>query len=215
MVQLSTREDLHQELMGATSARQGQVLWVDSNNGNDGNPGADPRHALLTLTRALAMSEAGDTIRLAPGGSETVTTSLAMNKARVKVICEVSSPRQGFELNGATSLDLLTCSAGDCHVEGLHFSRVAGAGATTAGLLTTAAADRLTVKNCFFDDSAVTSSWVGYGIEVTNACQGLAVLDCLFIDHHRSVIFVNTDTAQIGTLVEGWRLWHGSGSARF
>ena len=185
-------KDLVAQNSHAARARRpiGDVYYVDSTNGRDGSSGLEPRFALLTLARALELARAGSTIFLEPGGSETVTTSLAVATAGLKIVCDVDNPHQGYEITGAGDLDLLTVSAADVTLEGLRFTRSAGAGAAVAGVLTTAAADRLTVRNCAFDYRALTSAWSNFGIEVTDNCEDLRVLDCFFADCHRGVTFV-------------------------
>ena len=187
----STRKRLEQRSQAgkALGFPAGDVLYVSS-AGSDGNDGLDPDHTLLTLVRALELVEAGDTIFLEPGGSETVTASVAVDTAGIRIVCPVVSPHQGYEITGAGSLDLLTVSVADVTLEGLRFTRSAGAGAAVAGVLTTAGADRLTVRNCAFDYRALTSAWSNFGVEVTDDCDDLLVQGCFFADCHRGITFV-------------------------
>lgn len=197
MAQLATKHQLRQESMAAKALGYptGDVLFVDADNGNDGNSGVTKEHALQTLVQALTKASAGDTIVLAPGGSESLSASVAVSLAGLKIICPVTNPQQGYELTGAGTLDLLTVSAADVHLEGLRFTRTAGAGSTTAGILTTAAADRLTVRRCAFDYTALSSSWTNYGIELTDDIDDVLIEECLFLDCHRGVLFA-TATAK-------------------
>src|SRR3990167_198192 len=79
-----------------------------------------------------------------PTTATTPTTARAtVSLANLRIVCPVKNPQQGYELTGAGTVDLLTVSAADVTIEGLRFTRTAGAGPTTAGLLTTAGAARL------------------------------------------------------------------------
>lgn len=167
----------------------GKILYVDSNAGQDGYDGLSEEHPLLTLTRAIALADAGDTIVCVPGGSETVTATLAVAVARLKIVCPARNPASGFNVSGAGTIDLMTVSAADCHVEGLKFSHT-GATSSAAGILTTSAADRLVVRRCQFDDSAIVTNFTGFGVEVTDAVNDLIVEDCEFLDCHRGILFI-------------------------
>lgn len=167
----------------------GTVWYVDSSAGNNANDGLSARHPVSTLVYALSLAAAGDTIMLAPGGSESLTSTVTVSLEGVRIVCPVSHPQQGYELTGAGSLDLLTVSAADVLISGLRFTRTAGAGSTTAGILTTSAADRLHVRNCAFDYTALTSAWTNYGVELTDACNDVLIEGCTFLDCHRGVVF--------------------------
>lgn len=173
----------------------GDVIYVDSVNGVDGNNGLDKAHPLQTLVRALALASAGDTIVLAPGGSETVTATVAVSLAKLKILCPATNPASGYEIRGAGTLALMTVSAADVHVEGLKFVHT-GATASAAGILTTADADRLVVKRCRFDDTEITTTWTGIGIQVTNLCHDVLVDGCVFADPMIGVKFT-MDTSSI------------------
>lgn len=191
MVAISKGKQLAQEAMGAAAFSQplGRMFFVDSVNGSNGNDGTSRIHPVKTLAYAVGLAAAGDTILLAPGGAETLTATITVSLAGLKILCPAAHPQQGYELTGAGTVDLLTVSAADVHLEGLRFTRAAGAGSTTAAVLTTAGADRLLVKGCSFDCTALTSSWTNYGLEITDDCDDVLVEDCLFLDCHRSVLF--------------------------
>jgi hypothetical protein len=185
MVSVATKDRLLQVGAGLLV---GRTWFVDSNAGSDGNPGSSPLLPLLTLTRALVLAEAGDTIVCAPGGSETVTATLAVAVARLKIVCPAANPRSGFTVQGAGTLALMTVTAADVHVEGLRFAHT-GTTASAQGILTTNAADRLTVVRCLFDDSAIVTTFTGAGVEVVNACDDVLVQDCTFLDQQFGVKF--------------------------
>ena len=173
----------------ASASPLGKILFVDSVNGADGNPGLDELHPLLTLTQAVSLADAGDTIVCNPGGSETVTAAIAVAVADLKILCPALNPRSGFTIEGAGTLDLLSVTAAGCHVEGMRFAHT-GATSSAAGILTSNAADRLTVVRCLFDDSAIVTTFTGFGVEVTNACDDVVIKDCEFVDCHRGVLFI-------------------------
>lgn len=200
-------------LAAAYSNPLGTLIFVDSTNGSDGNSGADPLHPLQTLTRALALAEAGDTIVLAPGGSEVVTATLAVAVAGLRIICPTENPESGFTISGAGTLALMTVSAADVTVKGLKFAHT-GTTSSAACILTTAAADRLHVENCLFDDSAIVTTYTGYGIEITDDCLKLRIKDCVFKDLINGVRFtIATAKAQIGTRIEGCIFYVGQSAA--
>jgi len=168
---------------------EGSLHYVNSVNGNDGNNGDSFRRPLKTLTRALAKAVAGDTVILAPGGKETVTATIAANLARVRIICPTNNPEQGFNIDGVGTLNLLTVSAADVTISGLKFTRT-GATSDQACIITTAAADRLHVENCVFDDNAITTTFTGVGVEVTDDAIDGVVKGCTFRDCQFGVAFI-------------------------
>lgn len=190
MATLSTRALVEQDGFAAKALGfpTGDVLFVDSTNGNNGNDGQSKRRPFLTLTYALTKAAAGDTIILNPGGSETVTATLAFSTANVKVICPVANPAAGFTVTGAGTLALATVSAAGVEIEGVKFAHT-GATANAQCILTTNAADKLVVKNCLFDDSAIATTFTGTGVDVVNACDDVVVTDCRFLDQKFGVKF--------------------------
>lgn len=215
--QYSRKQQINQEKMftgGAVVANPlGDLIFVDSASGRNGNSGADPRHALATLTYAMTVAQAGDTIVLAPGGSETVTATIAANLARVKIVCPVGNPDSGFTIAGAGTLDLITVSAADVCISGLKFTHT-GATSSAAGILTTAAADRLRVESCAFDHSAIVTTFTGFGVEITDDCDYVEVVDCHFRDCHRGIIFVTGAAKnQLGARIESCTFWVGQATA--
>jgi len=188
---LALKDQLEQERSAASTIAKAafhDVYYVDSDNGNDGEPGTSRRHPVKTLTQALSLCQAGDTIVLNPGGKETTTAKLQLTKANVKVVCFVEDPRQGFNLDGAGTLDLFEVSAAGCTISGIRFTRT-GATSDQSCIITTAAADRLVVDNCMFDDTAITTTFTGHGVEVTDDTDDVVVRNCIFLDCKRGVYF--------------------------
>lgn len=172
---------------------QGNLIFVNSQTGSDGKNGGTPRVALKTLTAALAKAVAGDTIILDKGGSETITSGLTLSVDRVKIICPTDNPRAGYSLSGAGTLDLITVSSDDCHIEGIQFKHT-GATANASGILGSATADRLTVRNCAFDDTAIATTKTGVGVELTAGGSDRLVEDCIFLDTKYGVQIVASST---------------------
>lgn len=210
------KSELSQQAMGVAALGNalGDLIFVDSNNGNDGNDGLSRRRPVKTLTQAISLAGAGDTIILEPGGSETITSGLAISNARTKVICPVGNPEQGFAIKGAGTLDLLTVSGANVTIEGVAFKRTAAAGSTTAGVSATAAADGLLVKNCLFDYTDITGTFTNYGVEIIDDCNGVVVKDCIFKDAHRAVFLSQASGKTLeGARVEGCEFWVGQSTA--
>ena len=194
----------------------GKIYFVNSNTGSNGNPGTSRIHPFLTLTRAVAVAAAGDTIICEPGGSETITASIALTAARLKIVCPVEPlSDQGFQiLSTGAVVDQMTVAGADCHIEGLKFSRSAGAGAANAGINAAATADRIAVVNCLFDGSLLTSAWTNFGIELTDDLQHYKIRGCQFRDMHRSIIqVIATGVVQVGGLIQDCDLWVGRATA--
>lgn len=216
MAQIPMGTRIAQEKMGAAAEANptGSLLFVDSSNGNDGNDGTSPRHAVLTLTRAVALAQAGDTILLNPGGSETVTAAIAIALAGLKVICPVANPRSGFAISGAGTLDLISVTAADVTLQGLQLKHT-GATANASGVLGSAAAHRLTVRHCVVDDIAITTTKTGVGVEITAGADDVLVEDCAFLDTKYGVQIAASSTNESDRPVIRGCTFHVGGSAWF
>ena len=167
----------------------GDLIFVNSTNGNDGNDGESILHPVLKLSRAVALAGAGDTIILNPGGSETVTATTTISVANLSIVCPVSNPDQGFVVTGAGTLNLLTVSASGTTVKGLHFVHT-GATANQACITVTDGVDNVTVDGCSFDNSAVVTTFTGLGVEVVDECEDVQILNSVFRDMHRGVMYL-------------------------
>jgi len=196
MAQLSKGEMIAQAQMSAGAVAQaspvGDIYFVDSVNGNDGNDGKAKHNALQTLAQAVSLAGAGDTIVCEPGGTETITATIALSTARVKIVCKVTNPRSGYAVSGAGTLDLITATAADLHLEGLQFKHSSGE-ANASCVLASAATHRLTLKNCVFDDLD-TDPQGGVGLEQTAGADDLRVEGCLFLDTAYGVQIVASST---------------------
>ncbi len=212
---LSQNQKKNQEQMGADSKSQlvGDLLYVHSTNGRDGDSGADPRHPLATLVRAIALADAGDTIILNPGGSETVTSTITISDSNIRIICPAKNPYNGYTITGSGIIDLMTISGADVEIEGLTFEQT-GATANQSCIITTATADRLKIKGCAFDASAITTTFTGSGVEITDTVQDFEITDCIFRDHLAGILWaVAIDTDQIGSTIKDCTFWVGQATA--
>lgn len=160
----------------------GNVLWVDSTNGTATGPGYSPETAYNSIHNASAACTAdnGDTIYCLPGGTETVTAAagLALAKAGVTVIglgrgrqrykvlfttavgasCDITAARvvvqnlvfvTGFDAQTA----MINISAADVVIEDCEIETATSSFQAVLGILTTAAADRLILRNNFIHGS--------------------------------------------------------------
>lgn len=191
----------------------GRLLFVDSANGNAGNDGESPEHPLASLSGALSAAQAGDTIILAPGGSETVTAALSVSVAQLKIVCPAKNPAAMYSISGAGTLDLLSVTGADVHVEGVRFAHT-GATANQSCILLGAAADGAWIERCQFDDSAIATTFTGAGVEITDACNDVTIVGCEFRDLHRGVLYATaTGTTQVGSLLKDCEFWVGKSTA--
>ena len=208
---------IYQEKTGHAALNQGagQTIYLDSTNGNNGNSGLDPRHPVATLAQAESLCEAGDTIMIAPGGGETVTSTVTFNVANVKVICPsgLLNPANGYRVAGAGTLDLITVAADGVHIAGLQLAHT-GATASASGILLNTGQDNVVIESCYFDDVAVTTTFTGAGVEVTAGCDDVLIKNCVFLDNQFGVYF--KDSSTLGTdrpRVEGCTFYVGQSEA--
>lgn len=162
----------------------GDVRYVSSTLGTSSGPGWTPETAYATVAQALSASTAsnGDVILVLPGHAESIGASgLAWNKAGVSIIglgngnnrptftwhttdavvtvsganMLIQNIRTTVDLDEVVSMFLVTGA-------GVTFDTVdfVDAGSTQAiqWLLTTAAADQLTIKNCFHVQNTAAAS---------------------------------------------------------
>jgi hypothetical protein len=163
----------------------GDVFYVDSVNGSASGPGYSPETAYATVEQALAVVNASSqaTIYVAPWHAQTVATAgLAWNKAGVNIIgLGTGNMRPTF--TWANTDSVLTISGANTYVRNIitkvsvdecvsmilvtgagvtldtvDFADNSGTGQAIQWLLTTAAADQLTIKNCFHVQNSAAGS---------------------------------------------------------
>lgn len=165
-----------QSVLGAGALfTTGQVLYVNSVTGSDGNPGTDPSAPLATLAQAVTNSRdnKGDKIIIMPGHAETVTASnIVLNKAGVAILgMGAGLERPTFTYGAAAAT--ITVSAANVSIAGCHF--IANFLNVAAAFTVGAAKDFQCVNNTFVDTSSILNflSIVVTG-STNNAADGLA-----------------------------------------
>lgn len=132
----------------------GQVLFVNSVIGSDGNTGLDPAAPLATVQQAVTNSRAnkGDKVIIMPGHAETVTSSShTLSKAGVSFIClGAGLDRPTFTYSAAAST--ITVSAANVAFIGGHF--IPAFADVAAAFTIGAAKDCQILNNTFVDGSA-------------------------------------------------------------
>jgi len=196
----------------------GKTYYVDSTNGVDTNSGRWPGKAFKTLSHAVSVAVAGDTIILAPSGSETLTAALSLAVANLTIKCVCETPDQGFLVQSAADIDLIQVNAAGVTIEGLRFKHtgtttnrpgisVLGGDGTTAGQL----AQRCVVRRCILNEAGADGK-TDYGIVLTGNTQYTRIEDCdfrgckygVYIKDHAS-----DTTANLGTQIRRCRFTVG------
>jgi hypothetical protein len=155
----------------------GNVYWVDSASGGDGNPGTFVR-PLATLDAAInkCTSSNGDFIFVKPGHAETVTaTSIALDVAGVTVHCLGNAEDQAVFTYGAAAATI-TVSAANCKWIGGHhlanFDNVAAA-------FTLGTAKGFTLTGAKFEDGTAALHFLSIVVTgaTDNDADDLSVVD--------------------------------------
>jgi hypothetical protein len=214
---------------GAIPATTGTYYFVDSVTGANTNDGLSPATPFATLVYALTQTVAskGDVVILMPTHAETIATAggVTMSKIGVSVIGlgqGAFRPTFSFSAVGSTwAISAASCTVSNIRVtstvdEMVKMFHITAASVTidrvdhfeTAScqtiqfILTTAAADYLTVRNCYHYQvtaAAATQVWIQLvGIDggiIENNTFRLTLRD------HAGSIVINGSTACIGTVV--------------
>jgi hypothetical protein len=146
------------------------VWYVDSVNGNAGFDGHTPNTALVTLAAAEALATDGDTIILASGHTETLTTAVTVN-TKINIIGSGNGLRRPtFTINA--NIDGIDVTADSVLISNLYFNE--GTAAHTASINVGAA--HVTIDGCHFDCGTNDLE----SITVATAGNHLTVKDCVF-----------------------------------
>ncbi len=175
-----------------------ECIFVDATNGNDGNPGNNPRKPLKTITRAVAVAEAGDTIFLLGSFNEAVTVSLA----GLRLIGLGTGPNQTTWTSAADTVSL-TISAQNVLVRNIKFrppKRTSG----TPAAIQLGNAGYARILGCRFQGQP--GSWNAIYSPVCNS-DNVEISDCEFI-------YLNTATygaailgvEEGGLSYSGWKI---------
>jgi ribosomal protein L13 len=172
------------QLAGGLMPSTGKYFFVHSVTGSNNNNGAKPDKPLATIVKALTLATAakGDTIVCMAGHTEDVIAAgtITISKSGVRIIGLGSGkarPVINYTTAAAASVDItganvlirnvyfralgvdavtamINISAADVALEDCELETGDATNQAVLGILTTAAADRLRVKNCFFHGSA-------------------------------------------------------------
>lgn len=155
----------------------GNVFYVSSVLGSNGNRGLDPAFPMATVDYAIGACTAnnGDIIVLMPGHAETVTaTSIALDVAGVSIIGFGNGLKRPTFTFGAAAATI-TVSAANCSISNCHF--IANF-ADVAAAFTLGAAKNFSLENSTFKDAGTNLNF--FNIVVTNStaqdAQGLSVI---------------------------------------
>lgn len=100
----------------------GQVLWVNSNGGSNGNRGTRDQ-PLATIDNAIGKcnASAGDIVVVHPYHAETVTAAITLDVIGVQVI----GLRHGYQMptiTGSGAIDAVTMTAAGCGIANIKFA---------------------------------------------------------------------------------------------
>lgn len=125
----------------------GNVFFVDSGIGSNGNNGLSPEQPFATIDYAIGRCTAdnGDVIIVAAGHAETVSTVITCDIADVTII-GVGNGKNRPALTGAIVGDAITVTADDVTIANLYFP--ASSAAVTARI--NVAAANCVIKDCLF-----------------------------------------------------------------
>mgnify|MGYP003655262155 CR=1 FL=1 len=153
----------------------GNVYWLDSVNGSDGNPGTFTL-PVATLTTALVQCTAnqGDIIMVKPGHAETISTAagIVLSKAGVAIIgMGVGSKRPTFTWSAATST--ITITANNIAIQNFLFLGTAATTFTATAFSNANAVvgNDFIIDSCEFRDSDATHGFIACYTGGTTANQ--------------------------------------------
>lgn len=181
------------EIPAGAGVSLGNVWYVHSGSGSDGNVGSSPARALKTLGKAITLANAtgyrtklqgtstDDVIFVLPGHSETLVAAagIAVSKAGLNIIglgTGRNRPIFNYTTSAAASFDI---TAANVTLANLVFNPVGVASVTAAVNVKTAAND-VTFQGCEFVLSNATNGAL-IGILADALSHRLRVLDCKFV----------------------------------
>ncbi len=167
----------------------GNVFWVDSGAGGDGNPGTE-KQPFGTIDYAIGRCTAsnGDVIMVKAGHTETISAASGIDLDVIGVsIVGLGAGSLRPTLNFTATASTLTMAAADCSIQGLLLTGGIDAvvsmvvvsaadcaitdceirdvtGQTVIGILTTAAADRLVIDGFRYDGATAAGATAAIAI---------------------------------------------------
>lgn len=156
------------------SAYPGNVFWVDSSGGSDGNKGTFDR-PFSTIDYAIGRCTAsnGDIIMVKAGHAETTTAAIALDVAGVAIVgLGVGRNRPAITANFSSAGDTISVSAANC---ALYNLRLVASSASQNAQIDVSAAD-LFVGGCVIEQGANNL----IGVTVASGGDRLHVRDSLW-----------------------------------
>lgn len=152
----------------APTTKQGNILFVDGDYGNDGNPGTSPSGAVKTIGQAVSLAVMGATIYIKPrniaaGGTDPVSYAenvvIPATKPGLALIGCGDGPAQGSQpqiKKGSGASAMITVRSPGCFIYGLTLNMI---GSTGAGILldddgSTKTAFGTVISQCVFKGNA-------------------------------------------------------------
>lgn len=158
--------------MNLLNTYAGNVYWVDSGTGSNGNNGTH-RTPLADIDTAVGKCAAnnGDIIMVFPGHAETVTTTITCDIAGITII-GLGSGNTAPTLIGPNADATIDVTAADVTIKGLRFEADAGTTQAATQKIYINAAD-CTVEDCWFqagqyDDNVIYISTSGDNAKILN-----------------------------------------------
>lgn len=138
----------------------GNVWWVDSGVGSNGNSGKTPDKPFASVTYAVTRLAAnnGDIILVAAGHTETPTATINVNTAGGKIV-GLGTGADRPTMGGLAANPVFTLSAANTHIQNLVFSALTTGTQAGTQKINVAAAD-CSIQDCEFncgasDDNAI------------------------------------------------------------
>jgi hypothetical protein len=151
--------------MNVLNTYAGNVFWVDSGTGSDGNSGTY-RSPLATIDTAIGKcnADSGDVIMVFPGHSETVTTSLAADVAGITIMGMGNGDNRPT-LTGPSADATIDVTADNVRIANLRFTADAGTTQAATQKIYVAAAyceiDSCEFVNGQYDDDCIYVTTAG------------------------------------------------------
>lgn len=168
----------------------GNVYFVVTSGGSDGNTGLDTQRPFATIAKAISDGSAGDTIVLGPGThSVDVSTAALVPLADMQFVAAIppwgGKPTTIITHDADDGANLVTVDVDGVGFYGIEFLHVAGASTavTTMSVSQTAAVTGITFQDCWFNQNSVDIASI-HSIaadDATNATTGMVVRNCRFL----------------------------------
>ena len=189
----------------------GKVLFVDGTYGTDGNKGTDPKLALSTIARAIALANPGDTIFVFPKEMAATDTdpgsyaeAITIDVPQVSLFGVARGRTQGGLpqiKKGSGTAALITVTAPGVWIAGLGIN---GSGSTGGGIKfsddggSTSASFGGAVSNCHFKNcvgSTATDSRTGGAIQLSGAPWQMNFSKNIFYKNVGGIVLLDTSNS--------------------